>query len=295
MPLNILWCLPKSRKELVTAFRVGAKNKFPRGMAVKGLQCPLPWFAVQQQSCRRHRTDIPSGPGLSTLARSPGPQSRHPGHQTAHRRGRARESYCEGWQGEGGQSEHLGKAEAWSQKQMNCEPSGGREPAQIEEKGRNLRKGESRGRVSFWPCCLQVSPEMGSARHRLYSLPVPRPPPERWSNTRNKKNWLWGSTSGSACGLSLSCSLSLSLPSLPLHHPSFLLLLSLGSGSLGLSHLLILLDLGEGKRQWSRLSLPFWCALNFTSLEITAKKSNWTILSSVRHLHTATLASIIRS
>lgn len=42
MPLNILWCLPKSRKELVTAFRVGAKNKFPKRGGGEGSAVPPP-------------------------------------------------------------------------------------------------------------------------------------------------------------------------------------------------------------------------------------------------------------
>lgn len=101
--------------------------------------------------------------------------------------------------------------------------------------------------MSFWLHCLHVLSEMGSARYCLYSLPVPHPPAQRWSNVRIRKNWLPGPL------LDLPVSPS---PAPHLHHPSFFLLLALGSSFLDLSHLHILLGLGERKRHGTDVLLP---------------------------------------
>lgn len=101
--------------------------------------------------------------------------------------------------------------------------------------------------MSFWLHCPHVLPEMGSARHRLYSLPVPHPPAQRWSNVHIRKNWLPGPL------LDLPVSPS---PAPRLHQPSFFLLLALGSSSLDLSHLHIPLGLGERKRHGTDVLLP---------------------------------------
>lgn len=74
------------------------------------------------------------------------------------------------------------------------------------------------------------------------------------------------------CLLSLSA-LSLHLPALSPPPSSLLLLLSLGSSSLDLSHLHSLPGLEEKEKQWNRLSLPCWRVLNFISQDHGGEES----------------------